>query len=121
MTAVPSDSHPVARLPGLGVRAERIDYAGYLMPRCARIDDTGERSFLGQRVTVAYPACLHPDTDPSRRRLFDAAVLRRESAARAAKDDFLHGRTSVASAFTGREATTIPAFDDGRMTPGPRQ
>jgi hypothetical protein len=44
---MPSDSHPVAGLPRIGILSDRIDHARDFVPGRSRIDDSRNTTFLG--------------------------------------------------------------------------
>ena len=63
ITAVPTNTHLLARLPADGAGSHRIDHSGHLMPRYTRM------SFLGDRIAVADSTSLHTDAYRSGARL----------------------------------------------------
>jgi len=69
VTAVPTDTHALARRPSNHVRADGIDGAGHFMPRNARVLNPGPMALLHQRIAVTNAASRHLDPDNSRRRL----------------------------------------------------
>src|SRR4051812_29311406 len=60
VSAVPADAYALSLGPALDVRADRLDHAGHLMARHARI---GGRhvAFLDDRIAVTDAARLHAD------------------------------------------------------------
>ena len=61
MPAVPADSDPLARRPSGDTCADRIDDAGDLVSRDARVLDAGPESLFGQGVAVADAASFDAD------------------------------------------------------------
>src|SRR5262249_42765519 len=61
VAAAPADAHPLAGLPAAHAGADRVDDAGDLVARHARILDTGERAIDDPRVAMTDAARLDLD------------------------------------------------------------
>ena len=90
MSAVPSNSDSIADFPGPRAFCDRVDYAGDLMPRRARIDDSREGAFLGEEVAMTDPASLNPDSDRAGFRFADLLFHQFEISTGATDTDDFH-------------------------------
>jgi hypothetical protein len=63
VSAVPSDSDPLARPPSGDAAPDRINHSRHLVAGYPRVLNARITSFLGERIAVADAACLYPDAD----------------------------------------------------------
>jgi hypothetical protein len=95
VAAMPSDSHPVAGLPWIGIFSDRIDHPRDFMPGSAWINDSGKAALLGQHVAMADAACLNSDSHRSTDRLPHPLIHQLETSARATHTYYFHRATST--------------------------
>jgi hypothetical protein len=69
MAPMPADADPLADAPARDLGADRVDVAGDLVTRYARIGDAGKEPLDREGIAVADAAGLHFDPDLARARL----------------------------------------------------